>query len=250
MKIKAIWNKQIIDEVLEVELKKGLIYIYHFFTSLNVLLISEAAKSEKTWIRLLDEKKCPFDLELLKPYLINEKDNIQRYTENKDDSEEITKYDNLKHITDLGIRFWDGLYTYNLRTGILSEYEDNILSSIKRKLKFSGNFTKNEVLIGIRIIENVSQLKLSFEEISNLSKLDDTETIDPSLLYNRLLLIDDSKWKQILDLGEQSGSFSFKDISVIKTVRQKLKRKENIDLKRMKIVHDSLKRLKKFGIKV
>ena len=33
-----IWNKQVIDEVLETELKKGLIFIYHFFTSLNVLL--------------------------------------------------------------------------------------------------------------------------------------------------------------------------------------------------------------------
>lgn len=245
-----IWNKQVIDESLEIELKKGLIYIYHFFTSLNVLLISEAAKSEKTWIRLLDQKKCPFNLEHLKPYLINENDSKLRYKQSDHDSEEIRKYDNLKRITDLGIRFWDGLYMYNIRTNILSKYEDNMLSSIQRKMKFSGNYTENEILVGIRIIGKVTRLKINFEEISNLSKLDERESIDPSILYNRLLLIDDSKWRQILDLGEQTGSFSFKEISVIKTVRQKLKRKENIDLKRMKIVNDSLKRLKKFGIKV
>ena len=245
-----IWNKQVIDEVLETELKKGLIYIYHFFTTLNVLLISEAAKSEKTWGKLLDQKKRPFDLVKLAPYLIDEKDHKLRYEKSDDNSAEIKKYDNLKRIIDLGIRFWDGLSTYNIRTNVLSKYEDNILSTIRRKMKFSGNFTDIEILVAIRIIEKMTELKINFKEVSNLSKLEEKLIIDPSILYNRLLLIDDSKWRQILDLGEQTGSFSFKEMSVIKTIRQKLKRKENIDLKRMKIVSDSLKRLKKYGIKL
>jgi hypothetical protein len=245
-----IWNKQAIDEAFEIELKKGLIYIYKFFTSLNVLLISEAAKSEKTWIKLLDQKKCPFDLVKLAPYLIDEKNYKLRYEKSDDDSVEIKKYDSLKRITDLGVRFWDGLCTYNMRTKVLSKYEDNVLSTIRRKMKFSGKFTAIEISVGIRIIENITQLKINFDEISNLSRLNESEGIDPSVLYNRLLLIDDSKWREILDLGEQTGSFSFKEMSVIKTIRQKLKRKENIDLKRMKIVSDSLKRLKKYGIKV
>jgi hypothetical protein len=245
-----IWNKQVIDEVLEIELKKGLIYIYQFFISLNVLLISEAAKSEKTWVKLLGQKKHPFDLIKLAPYLIDEKDHKLRYEKSDDDSAEIKKYDNLKRITDLGIRFWDGLFTYNIRTRVLSKYEDNILSTIRRKMKFSGNFTDNEILVAIRIIEKMKELKINFKEVSNLSKLEEKLMIDPSILYNRLLLIDEAKWRQILDLGEQTGSFSFKEMSVIKTVRQKLKRKENIDLKRMNIVDTSLKRLKKFGIKV
>ena len=99
------------------------------------------------------------------------------------------------------------------------------------------------------MIENLEQLKVNFEEISVLSNLEESERIDPSALYNRLLLIEESKWRQIIDLGEQTGSLTFKELSVIKTVRQKLKRKENIDLKRMRIVDDSLKKLKKFGIK-
>jgi hypothetical protein len=245
-----IWNKQVIDEALEIELKKGLIYIYQFFTSLNVLLISEAAKSENTWVKLLDQKKSPFDVVKLAPYLIDEKNHKLRYEKSDDDSAEIKKYDNLKRISDLGIRFWDGLFTYNIRTKVLSKYEDNVLSTIRKKMKFSGNFTAIEISVGIRIIENITQLKINFDEISNLSRLNESEGIDPSAIYNRLLLIDDSKWREILDLGEQTGSFSFKEMSVIKTVRQKLKRKENIDLKRMKIVSDSLKRLKKYGIKV
>ena len=62
----SIWVKQHIDEELQLELKKGLIYVYDFFTSLNVLLISEAAKAEKTWKELLDRKKNPFDMEVIK----------------------------------------------------------------------------------------------------------------------------------------------------------------------------------------
>ena len=245
-----IWNKQVIDESFKIELKKGLIYVYKFFTSLNVLLISEAAKSEKTWIKLLEQKMSPFNLEILKPYIIDEKGYKQRYDQNEDDSAEIRKYDNLKRISDLGIRFWDGLFKYNIRTNILSKYEDNMLSSIRRKMKFSGNFTENEISVGVRIIEKVEQLKVNFKDITILSEFDESESIDPSALYNRLLLIDDSKWRQIIDLGEQTGTLTFKELSVIKTVRQKLKRKENIDLKRMKIVDESLKKLKKFGIKV
>ena len=125
-----------------------------------------------------------------------------------------------------------------------------MLSSIRRKLKFTGSFTDNEVLVAVRIIEKVLELKINIKEVSNLSKLEEIQTIDPSALYNRLLLIDEAKWSQILDVGEQTGTISFKEISVIKTVRQKLKRKENIDLRRMKIIEDSLKRLKKYGIKV
>ena len=117
-------------------------------------------------------------------------------------------------------------------------------------MKYSGNFTDSEIIVAIRIIEKITELKINFKDVSKISKLEEKLIIDPSILYNRLLLVDDSKWKQILALGEQTGSFSFKEMSVIKTVRQKLKRKENIDLKRMKIVSDSLNRLKKYGIKV
>ena len=244
-----IWTKQLIDESFKKELKKGLIYVYKFFTSLNVLLISEAAKSEKTWVRLLEQKKCPFDLNILKTYLIDEKEYKLRYEENGYDSSEFLKYDNLKRISDLGLRFWDGLFKYNIKANILSQYEDNMLSNIRRKMKFSGNFTDNEILVGVRIIDKLEQLKVNFDDITILSELEINESFDPSALYNRLLLIDNSAWSQIIDLGEQTGTLTFKELSVIKTIRQKLKRKENIDLKRMKIVGESLKKLKKFGIK-
>lgn len=245
-----IWNKQTIDEKLEVELKKGLVYVYKFFTSLNVLLISEVAKSEKTWEKLLEQNQCPFDLDVLGAYLINDKDYKLRYEQNSDDNGEIKKYENLKILSELGLRFWDGLYKYNIKANVLTTYEDNMLSSIRKKMKFSGDFTDIEIQIGLRIIAKLNELNINFDEITKLSSLDENQNLDPSSLYNRLLLIDETQWQQILDLGEQTGVFSFKETSVIKTVRQKLKRKENIDLRRMQVVYDSLGRLKKYGIKV
>lgn len=245
----SIWNKQIIGEELETELKKGLIYVYQFFTSLNVLLISESAKAEKTWRELIDKKEIPFDMEVIKKYCISEDSYKKRYETKEDDVEDKMKYNNLQRITDLGIRFWDGLNWYILKTNALSATQQNAASSIRGKLKRSGNFTDGEIVKGIEILEVLLEKKVNFEEVIKLSKLNETEIVDPATLYNRFIVLKKADWDQIIQLGEQTGTLSFNDISVVKTVIQKLKRKETIDLKRLQIVDNSLKKLKKFGIK-
>ena len=78
--------------------------------------------------------------------------------------------------------------------------------------------------------------------------MENKEIIDPSSIYNRLAKLSDSDWKQIIDLGEQTGTFSFNDISVIKTVIQKLTRKEDLDLNRLKITEEAISKLKKYGL--
>lgn len=244
-----IWRKQQIDEELEKEIKKGLIYVYQFFTSLNVLLISEAAKAEKTWKELLSKKKNPYDMTVLKRFCISDLDFKKRYEKKEDDVNEKIKYMNLKKITDLGIKFWDGLNLYMIKTDLLSITQQNAASSIRGKLKRNGNFTDNEISKGIEILKKLDDNKIDSNEISNLSKLDDKFIIDPVILYNRFEKLDKSDWDKILQLGEQSGTLSFNDISVIKTVIQRLKRKENIDLNRLQIVDKGLAKLRKFGVK-
>ena len=245
----SIWVKQQIDEELQLELKKGLIYVYHFFTSLNVLLISEAAKAEKTWKELLNRNKNPFDMEVIRQYYISDADFKKRYEAKEDAVEEIKKYNNLQRITDLGIRFWDGLNLYMLKTDVLSKTQQNAASSIRGKLKRNGNLTDRDISKGIEIIEVLTNNKCDFEDIAKLSTLDEKEIIDPSLIYNRLARLNKSDWDRVLQLGEQTGILSFNDISVIKTVIQKIKRKESIDLKRLQITVKALDNLKKFGIK-
>tara|TARA_R110002167_G_scaffold247308_4_gene452897 strand:+ start:5705 stop:8074 length:2370 start_codon:yes stop_codon:yes gene_type:complete len=244
-----IWNQQFIEEELEIELKKGLIFVYEFFTSLNVLLISEAAKAEKTWNQLVDLKKNPFDLQIIKKYCISEADFKKRYESGEDDVTEIKKYNDLQRITELGIRFWDGLNLYMHKTDVLSVYQQNLASTIRGKLRRNGNFTEHDILKGIEILNVLLTNNVDFTEVSKLSKLAESNTVNPSAIYNRLSILEKADWDKIIALGDQTGTLSFNDISVIKTVIQQLKRKENIDLKRLIIVDTAINKLKKFGIK-
>jgi hypothetical protein len=246
--LKTIWQKQEVGEKLQIELKNGLIYVYKFFTSLNVLLISEAAKSEKTWNKLLEQKENPFDMDVIKSFTVSDAEFKKRYEEKEDDIQETLKYDKIQRITDLGLKFWDGLNLYMLNTDILNTTQQNAAASIRGKLKRNGNFTEHDINKGAELIEVLIEKKVDLEDISKLSSLEDTKLIDPSILYNRFAKLEKADWNKVIQLGEQTGTLTFNEISVIKTVMKKLKRKENIDLKRLQIVDTALNKLKKFGI--
>ncbi len=245
----AIWHQQFIEEDLEVELKKGLVYVYKFFTSLNVLLISEVAKAEKTWQQLIDKKENPFNMEVISKYCVSDAAFKKRYEEKENDIEEIAKYNNLQRITSLGVRFWDGLNLYMLQTEVLNLTQQNAASTIRGKIKRNGEFSDHDIVKGVEILDELVQHKVNFEDIEKLSKLEATEIVDPVNLYNRFAKLDKSEWDKILQLGEQTGTLSFNDISIVKTVIQKLKRQENIDLKRLQIVETAVNKLNKFGLK-
>ena len=244
----SIWAKQMVDKDLEIEMKKGLVHIYKFFTSLNVLLISEAAKSEKTWRQLVDKGYNPFNMKVLEKYCISETLFKKRYEVIEDGVEETMKYNNIKRITDFGIRFWDGLNLYMLKTDTLTTTQQNTASSIRSKLKRNGNFTNRDIAKGIEILDILVEKNANFDDITKLSKLPVKDIIDPVLLYTKFSKLQKSDWDQIIQLGQQTGTLSFNDTSVIKTVVQKLKRKENIDLKRLQIVEAAVKKLKKYGV--
>lgn len=245
-----IWKKQTVDEDLKKEIKKGLEYVYAFFYSFQGQLISELAKAEKTWKALLEKKGHPFDETVLKRFLISDSEFKKRYEVREDNLEEKKKYNDLQKITELGLRFWDGLNLYMLRTDVLSHSQQNAANIIRGKLKRNGDFTDHDISKGVEILYALSDYGAKMEEIAKLSKLTDKETVDPGTLYDRFAKLEKTDWDRIIQLGEQSGSLSFNEISVVKTVMQKLKRKENIDLKRLQITEGAVKKLKKFGVKI
>ncbi len=245
-----IWNNQIIEEDLQFELKKLLVLVYKFFTSLDVALISEAVKSEKVWDSLKGVKVENVDFEIINKYLITDEQFKLRYESKSDEVAEAEKYNTLEEITSLGLKFWDGLCLYMLRSDNLSQVEQNYVSGIRGKLKRNGNFTDSDIKRGGEIISKLKELQVDFNDISSISKLSDNETLDPSVVYNRLKLIDKETWKKVIDIGEQTGKLSFNEISVIKTVISRVNKQENIDLKRLEIVNNSLDKVKKFGVNV
>ena len=89
-------------------------------------------------------------------------------------------------------------------------------SSISGKLKRNGNFTDHDISKGVELLNVLIENKSNFDEIAKLSKLEEKDIVDPATLYNRFVKLEKSDWDQILQLGEQTGSLSFNDISVRK----------------------------------
>ncbi len=249
LNLAMIWDRQFVPEDLQGEMKKGLKFVYDFLNSLDVALISEAAKTEKTWISLTERTGHPINLEVIRKYLITDAEFKARYDADSTDTEEVQKYNNLQKITSLGIQFWDGLFIYNLNSEILTMYQETNVSMIRKTLRESGEMTDRMIQKGVEIVDSLIEKGIDFDKISALSKLDHKEFIDPSVLYNKLSRLIDDDWKRILDLGEQTNTLSFNEISVLKTVIQKLKRKENIDLRRLQVTQTAINKLKRFGIK-
>ena len=246
----VIWKNQRIEEELLIELKRLLVFVYNFFTNLDVALISEAAKSEKTWNKLKENLNHPMNIDVINKYLISEKDFKARYESNIDETKEAAIYNSLQKISALGLRFWDGLCLYMLKTDCLSQVQQNYALSIRKKLKWNGDLTEQEIEKGGIVIDTLIAQNINFEDIELLSKISQKETIDPSIIFNRLRLIDVDTWKKVIALGEQTGKLNFNEISTIQSVIQKIKKQENIDLKRLQIVNDALDKVKKFGLDV
>jgi hypothetical protein len=245
----TIWKNQRVEESLQREIKKGLVYVNKFFGSFSGQLISELAKSEKTWRTLLEKDENPFDNDVLDDFCLSAAAFKKRYEQKEDDLEEKKKYNDLQSILNLGLRFWDGLNLYMLKTNVLTTTQQIAANSIRGKIKRSGEFTVHEISKGVEIIESLNNEGANLEEISKLSKLSETALIDPSAIYDRFSKLDKLDWDKIIQLGDQTGTLNFNEISVIRTVIQKIKRKETIDLKRLQITEEALKKLKKYGLK-
>ena len=242
----TIWEQQCIDEILKQELKKGLQFVYGFFQGLNVALISETAKSEKTWTALLELNEHPWNLELLQPFLLSEAALKARYASDENEEQEALNYQNLQQITSLGIRFWDGLNLYALNEELFSKNQENYIARIRQKMLQQGEFSEGEINKGIEILNLLQEHGADFESIAGLSKRDDSEMIDPSIIYNKLKEVTPDTWNRILALGEQTGTLNYQELSAVKMVQQKLKRHETVDLKRLQLVDEAILKLNKW----
>lgn len=244
-----IWSEQRIQEPLAEEIRKTLVWIYGLLTNLDVALVSEAAKAEKTWIHIKEQKDSPLDEQILSEYLISEEDFESRYSKENAESAEVKYYQDLEKITAMGLKFWDGLFKYNSETEILSSYQETSVTMIRNALKKSSRMSDRLVAKGIQVIDIVNQKNIDVNSISELSRVKEEKTIDPAALVNRLNRLSDQDWNRIFDLGSQTGSLNLNEISTLKTVRQKLKRNETVDLKRLKIAASAIDKMKRFGVK-
>lgn len=249
LNLKLIWDGQVIPDDLQGELAKAIKYGYDFLNSLGVSLISETAKSEKIWDRMKENRQHPFDMEVLGRYIVSESEHKARYSNEDDDLEQAARMNNMKRITDLGVKFWDGLDFYAVESNDFSQAQRNVIGQINGKLKKYGNLNEREISKGVEIIDQLLGRGVTVESIASMSKLSDTQLTDPAALYQRLQAIPRETWKQIVALGEQTGKLDYKELSTVKAVEQLLRRKETVDLKRLEVTTNAIDKLKKFNIK-
>jgi hypothetical protein len=250
LNLQLIWETQKVPEDLLREIKIGMVFVYDFLNTLDVALISEASKNEKTWKLLIEKTQQPMNLNIINKYMLTETDIASRYESDSNNTEDNNNYDALHKIMSLGVRFWDGLYLYNYTEKILSKIQDNNVFNIRKALK--DNLSISDLLIqkGAEIVDFLIASEIDFEKVTALSKLDEKTLIDPSVIYNRLKRISASDWSRILSIGEQKNTLSFNEISVLKSVMQKLKRNENIELNRLQTAQTAIDKMKRFGINV
>mgnify|MGYP000385868869 CR=1 FL=1 len=69
-------------------------------------------------------------------------------------------------------------------------------------------------------------------------------------MYDKLLLLTKDDWKRIIDVAEQTKIFNNLELANVKSVQTCLSKKEIIKEQALIKCHESLKKLKKFGIKL
>lgn len=243
-----IWRKQYVDDRLLLEIRKLVLQVYDFFTNLDVALISEAAKSEKNWQRLIQTGINPMNMEVVSSYLITNEEHKARYETQSDDAKAIVKYEAKQTISNLSLKFWDGLCLFMLKQDCLSVYQQTYASTIRKKLRVNGDLTDIEIENGIKILDSLAEQGFDFEDIKLLSKLEDDSIEDAEIIFNYVKSIKTDEWKQIIAIGEKTRKLSENEISAIKTVVQKIRTRSNVDPKRLQIVKEALDKMKRFSL--
>lgn len=246
-----IYEEQRIPETLKSELYNLLIFVYRFLIeNSKEKLVSEVAKKETIWKKLKEAKYPIYLQEVLKHLLISEHEAEEREKEKqtKPDAIEDLIFDT-SEIYGMGIKFWDGLKKYlaNENDTPLNYHE---VFDLLLKMKATKNLSSVEINQAKKVIGYIKENPALYEKATALSDLPDTEPMQIKFIYDRLQLIDKNEWDKIMALGSQKSIFSTMESENLKSVRVSLIKKENIILSAMVKAYESIKKLKRFGIKI
>jgi hypothetical protein len=80
--------------------------------------------------------------------------------------------------------------------------------------------------------------------------LAEKEIIEVKFIYDKLLLLSKEDWKRIVDIASQTNIFNNLELANVKSVLTSISKKEIIKEQALVRCFESLRKLKKFGIKV
>lgn len=245
-----IYEDQIIDENLKIEFKKLLMFVYdHLVKDAGGSLISEYAKRESSW-KKLKEILYPYNLvNKLNEYLVTENERDERDREKEINSNIENTVFVISEIQKLGLKFWDGFRNY-IDINKISEFDWSLAFDLANKIRNHKNLTNRDITFGKKVLEYMDDNSNLLDEIKNLSNIEEEQVVEVKFIFDKLLLLSKDEWKRIIDLASQTKIFNHLELGNIKSVYQSLLRKENIKEQALIKAFESIKKLKKFGIKI
>jgi len=246
-----IYEEQKIDNFLSSHLSKLLVFVYsHIITDASGSLISEYAKRATSWEKLKNTAYSEDLVSVLNEYLISEEEKIQRENEKEIDTNNIEdSVFVISEIQKMGLKFWDGFRIY-IDTNKLEDFDWSIAFDLVGKLSKNKNLTTREITFGKKVLDYIQENSALIDEVKALSKLEDKEIVEVKFIYDKLLLVSKDNWKRIIDVASQTKIFGNLELANVKAVQTALAKKEKIKEQALIRAYESLKTLKKFGIKI
>jgi len=247
----SIYEEQRIDDVLKNHLKELLIFVYnHLITESNNSLISEFAKRESSWDKLKQTVYSKNLIEIFGDYLVSEEEKVKREKELEVDTSNVEDTIFLiSEIRKMGLKFWDGFRIYVERKKP-DDFSWEPAFDLVNKLRNNKNLASRNISFGKKVLKYIQSNPTFLDEIKSLSKLDEAEIIEIKFIYDKLLLLSKDDWKRIIDLSSQTKIFNNLELANVKSVQISLFKKETVKEQALIKAHESLQKLKKFGIKI
>ncbi|MCB9064289.1 MAG: AIPR family protein [Chitinophagales bacterium] len=246
-----IYEYQKIDENLSSQLSKLLVFVYnHFLNEASGSLISEYAKRSTTWEKLKSTQYSINLISILDEYLISEEEKLQRENEKELDINNIEDTVFLiSEIQKMGLRFWDGFRVY-IDNKKLNQFDWSISFDIVTKLRNKKNLTSREISFGKSVLDYMNANSIVLDDITGMSKINETEIVEVKFIYDKLLLLSKDDWNRIIDVASQTKIFNNLELANVKSVQISLTKKDNIKEQALIKAYDSIKKLKRYGVKI
>jgi hypothetical protein len=246
-----IYETQRIDDTLTAHLKKLLVFVYeHIVSEASNSLISEYAKRESSWKKLQAAQYYENLPELLSDCLISEEE--RDYREKEKEIEVNNAEGNIFTVSEiyrLGLKFWEGLKTY------VSKHQPEDLSymnafDVYEKIKKGKNLMPKDITFAKKILKLTAEKPELIDEIKSLSTMEETDTVEIKFIYDKLLLLSKEDWDRIIAVAERTKIFTSIELDNILSVRSSIVKKEGIKEQALLHAYESMKKLKRFGIKI
>ncbi|MBL7925742.1 MAG: AIPR family protein [Bacteroidia bacterium] len=246
-----IYEEQKIDDFLKNHLSKLLVFVYnHIITEASGSLISEYAKRQSSWEKLKNTSYSEDLIKTLNSYLISEEEKNQRENEKEIDNNSVEdSVFIVSEIQKMGLKFWDGFRQY-IDNNKPDGFDWSIAFDLVGRLSKNKNLTSREITFGKKVLDYIQTSPQLIDEVKALSKLEETEIVEVKFIFDKLLLVSKDDWKRIIDVANQTKIFNNLELANVKSVQTSLAKKEKVKEQALIRAYESIKKLKKFGIKV